>query len=52
MNHLLRRKHLQKLVGQVKKGGYTLVPISIYFNEKGFVKLSIGLGKGKKILEI
>ena len=36
---LLRRKQLQKLVGQVKKGGYTLVPISIYFNEKGFVKL-------------
>ena len=36
---LLRRKQLQKLVGQVKKSGYTLVPISIYFNEKGFVKL-------------
>lgn len=48
---LLRRKQIQKLVGQLKKGGYTLVPISIYFNEKGFVKLSIGLGKGKKSID-
>lgn len=45
---LLRKKQIQKLIGQLKKGRYTLVPISIYFNEKGFVKLSIGLGKGKK----
>ncbi|MBQ7674442.1 MAG: SsrA-binding protein SmpB [Alphaproteobacteria bacterium] len=45
---LLHKKQIQKLIGQLKKGGYTLVPISIYFNEKGFVKLSIGLGKGKK----
>lgn len=45
---LLRKKQIQRLIGQLKKGGYTLVPISIYFNEKGFVKLSIGLGKGKK----
>ena len=45
---LLRKKQIQKLIGQLKKGGYTLVPISIYFNEKGFVKISIGLGKEKK----
>ena len=45
---LLRKKQIQRLIGQLKKGGYTLVPISIYFNEKGFVKLSIGLSKGKK----
>ena len=50
-NLLLRRKKMQKLVWQLKKGGYTLVPISIYFNEKGFVKLSIGLGKGKKSID-
>lgn len=45
---LLRKKQIDKLIGQLKKGGCTLVPISIYFNEKGFVKLSVGLGKGKK----
>lgn len=48
---LLRKKQINKLVGQLKKGGYTLVPIKIYFNEKGFVKLSIGLGKGKKTVD-
>lgn len=48
---LLRKKQILKLIGQLKKGGYTLIPISIYFNEKGFVKLSIGLGKGKKNID-
>jgi SsrA-binding protein len=44
---LLRKKQITRLIGQLKKCGYTLVPISIYFNEKGFAKVSIGLGKGK-----
>lgn len=45
---LLRKKQLLRLIGQLKKGGISLVPISIYFNEKGFVKVSLGLGRGKK----
>lgn len=48
---LLRKKQILKLIGQLKKGGYTLVPINIYFNEKGLVKISIGLGKGKKNID-
>lgn len=44
---LLRKKQITRLIGNLKKGGYSLVPISIYFNEKGFVKISLGLGKGK-----
>lgn len=48
---LLRKKQIRKLIGQLKRGGYSLVPISMYFNEKGFVKLSIGLGKGKKNID-
>lgn len=48
---LMRKKQINKLVGQLKRGGYSLIPISIYFNEKGFVKLSIGLGKGKKNID-
>ena len=35
-------------MGAVRKEGFTIVPISIYFNEKGLAKLNIGLGKGKK----
>ncbi|MDR2781716.1 MAG: SsrA-binding protein SmpB [Holosporaceae bacterium] len=48
---LLRKRQIQKLVGQLKKGGLTLIPISVYFNEKGFVKVSVGLGKGKKTVD-
>lgn len=48
---LLRKKQILKLIGQLKKGGYTLIPISIYFNESGFVKISIGIGKGKKNID-
>jgi len=35
-------------LGAVRKEGFTIVPISIYFNDKGLAKLNIGLGKGKK----
>src|SRR5210317_1067239 len=45
---LLNRKELNKVLGAVRKEGFTIVPISIYFNEKGLAKLNIGLGKGKK----
>ncbi|MDR1551742.1 MAG: SsrA-binding protein SmpB [Holosporaceae bacterium] len=48
---LLRKRQIRHLIGQLKKGGYTLVPISIYFNEKGFVKISLGMGRGKKTID-
>jgi len=45
---LISKKDLNKLIGSVKKDGFTIVPISMFFNEKGLVKLNIGLGRGKK----
>jgi SsrA-binding protein len=45
---LVHRKELNRLAGAVKREGVTLVPISIYFNEKGRAKCEIGLAKGKK----
>ena len=45
---LLNKKELNKLLGSVKRDGFSIVPITIYFNEMGLVKLNIGLGKGKK----
>lgn len=45
---LLHRKQIDKLQAAINKKGYTLVPLMIYFNEKNRVKLSLGLGKGKK----
>ena len=44
---LLNKKELNKLLGSVKRDGFSIIPITIYFNEMGLVKLNIGLGKGK-----
>ena len=48
---LLKKREIQKLIGALKKSGYSLIPLKIYFNEKGFVKISLGLGKGKKNID-
>ena len=45
---LLQKRELKKLENKLKEKGYTLVPLRIFFNEKGYAKLEIGLGKGKK----
>jgi len=46
---LLNRRELRKLEAKLKDKGYTIVPLRVYFNEKGLVKMQIGLGKGKKL---
>jgi len=45
---LLNKKELRKWEGKVKEKGLTIIPLSMYINDKGFAKLDIGLGKGKK----
>jgi SsrA-binding protein len=45
---LFHKKQIDKLIGLVSQKGMTLIPIKIYFNQKGFVKLEIGIGKHKK----
>jgi len=45
---LVRRRELAKLVGQVRRQGYTLVPLAIYFNPRGIAKVEVGLAKGKR----
>jgi SsrA-binding protein len=44
---LLHRGEINRLVGQVERAGYTLVPLDLHFS-KGRIKLEIGLAKGKK----
>lgn len=46
---LLHRKEIGKLVGSLKRGGVTLVPLAIYFNERGRAKVKIALARGKKL---
>jgi len=46
---LLHRKQIDKLNASVQRGGMTLIPLKLYFNEKGRAKVEIGLGRGKKL---
>ena len=45
---LLNKKELNKIIGSARKEGMSIIPLNIYFNSKCLVKLTIGLGKGKK----
>lgn len=45
---LLHRKQIRRLIGQVQQERYTLVPLRVYFNNRGIAKVEIALAKGKK----
>ena len=45
---LIHRKELDKVMGLTKREGITLIPLAIYFNDRGRAKLEIGLARGKK----
>jgi SsrA-binding protein len=45
---LLQKRELRKLEAKIKEKGFSIIPLRIFFNEKGLVKMEIGLGKGKK----
>lgn len=46
---LLSKRELKKLDSRIREKGYTIIPLRIFFNEKNFAKLEIGLAKGKKL---
>jgi SsrA-binding protein len=46
---LLREREIAKLNGAVTRQGMTLVPLSIYFNDRGRAKVELALAKGKKL---
>lgn len=45
---LLTKRELSKLRRQTKETGFTIVPVKLFFNEKGLAKLEIAVAKGKK----
>jgi SsrA-binding protein len=45
---LLHRKEMNKLLGAIKREGVTIVPLSIYFNDRGRAKVELGLARGKR----
>ncbi len=46
---LLHKKELDKLYDKVQKDGLTIVPLSLYFNERNLAKVSIAVAKGKQL---
>ncbi len=48
---LLHKKELDKLERKIKDAGNTIVPLKLYINDKGYAKLIIALGRGKKLYD-
>jgi SsrA-binding protein len=45
---LLHRREMTRLLGAIRREGMTIVPLSIYFNERGRAKVELGLAHGKR----
>ena len=48
---LLHRRQIEKLIGAVEREGMTLVPLKLYFNERGRAKIELALARGKKLYD-
>ena len=46
---LLKAREIAKLAQGVEREGMTIVPLKIYFNERGFAKMEIAMARGKKL---
>lgn len=48
---LLHKREIDRLIGDIARKGITLIPLKIYFNQRGYVKVEIGIAKHKKLHE-
>jgi SsrA-binding protein len=46
---LLHRRQIDKLAAAVEREGMTIVPLKMFFNDKGRAKIEVALGRGKKL---
>jgi SsrA-binding protein len=46
---LLKRREIDRMIGAVQREGRTIIPIKLYWNDKGTAKLELALAKGKKL---
>jgi SsrA-binding protein len=46
---LLHKRQIDKFIGATQREGFTVIPLKIYFNEKGRAKVELGLGRGKQL---
>lgn len=45
---LMHRREIDRLIGLTQQRGLTLIPLRVYFNERGYAKIELGLAKGKR----
>ncbi|MDN5326617.1 MAG: SsrA-binding protein [Moorella sp. (in: firmicutes)] len=48
---LMHRYEIQRLYGKVREKGLTLIPLKVYFNERGLAKVELALVKGKRLYD-
>lgn len=48
---LVHKREMNRLLGLIRRDGYTLVPIALYFNDRGIAKLELGMARGKKLAD-
>lgn len=48
---LLHRREINKLIGKIKVGGVTLIPLRIYLNDREKAKIEIAVARGKKLYD-
>jgi SsrA-binding protein len=48
---LLNKKEIRKLDSKIREKGVTVVPLRIFFSDKGLAKMEIGVGRGKKLYD-
>jgi len=46
---LLHSREIKKIIGKIRLKGYTLIALSLFFNQKNIVKVELGIAKGKKL---
>ncbi len=48
---LIKRRELTRLVGDISRKGVTVIPLKVYINERGLIKVELGICKHKKAVE-
>lgn len=48
---LMKKDEIKRLYGKTRERGFTLIPLKLYFNARGFAKVELGLAKGKKMYD-
>lgn len=48
---LLHRREIARLVGDISRKGVTIIPLKLYLNDRGYVKVELGIAKHKKLID-